>query len=49
MRKPSKKAYIGMSLFYGEDRKMQACHSGYHRDMVPFMAEAMSNYAEAKL
>lgn len=47
--KPSKKAYIGMSLFYGEDSNMQAFHSGYHRDMVPFMAEAMSLYAEANL
>lgn len=47
--RPSKKAYIGMSLLYGEDQNMMNFHSGYHRDMVPFIAEAMSVYAEAHL
>jgi len=47
--KPSKEAYIGMSLFYGEDPKMRDFHSTYHPDMVPFMAEAISIYADENL
>ncbi|ATD59917.1 transcriptional regulator [Janthinobacterium svalbardensis] len=47
--KPSKKAYIGMSLFYGEDQDMMKFHNGYHRNMVPFLAQAISIYAEANL
>jgi hypothetical protein len=46
---PSKKAYIGMGLLYGEDQNMMNFHSGYHQHMVPFMAEAMAVYAEDKL
>jgi len=47
--KPSKRAYIGISLLYSEDQNMMNFHTGYHRDMVPFMAQAMSVYAEANL
>lgn len=47
--KPSKKAYIGMSLFYGEDQDMMNFHNGYHRNLVPFLAQAMSIYAEVNL
>ena len=46
---PSKKAYIGMGLLYGEDQNMTQFHSSYHPHMVPFMAEAMAVYAEARL
>lgn len=46
---PSKKAYIGMGLFYGEDQNMMQFHTSYHPQMVPFMAEAMAVYAEARL
>lgn len=46
---PSKKAYIGMGLFYGEDENMMNFHSGYHPQMVPFIAEAMAVYAESSL
>jgi len=47
--KPSKEAYIGMGLLYGEDQKMMAFHNAYHPNMVPFIAEAMSIYADENL
>lgn len=46
---PSKRAYVGMSLFYGENPDMRAFHTGYHDDMVPFLAEAMAVYAQDHL
>lgn len=46
---PSKHAYIGLGLFYGDDDAMRNFHNAYHRDMVPFLAQAMSIYAEAHL
>ena len=38
----SKQAYIGMSLFYGDDLDMMNFHNAYHGNMVPFLAEAIS-------
>jgi hypothetical protein len=46
---PSKRAYVGMSLFYGENPDMRSFHSAYHDEMVPFLAQAMAAYAEARL
>ncbi len=46
---PSKEAYIGMSLYYGENPDMKAFHDAYHPDMVPFLAQAMSIYAHGNL
>lgn len=43
---PSKQAYIGMGLFYGENADMLNFHSSYHPGMVPFLAEAMAIHAE---
>lgn len=46
---PSKKAYIGMSLFYAENTDMVNFHNAYHPNMVTFLAEAIPIYAEAQL
>ena len=47
--RPSKQAYIGMSLFYDENPDMKAFHNSYHPEMVPFLAQAMSIYAHGNL
>jgi hypothetical protein len=46
---PSKQAYIGMSLFYGENEDMKNFHNVYHPKMVEFLAEAMPIYAHEHL
>ncbi|MES2817487.1 MAG: TipAS antibiotic-recognition domain-containing protein [Pseudomonadota bacterium] len=46
---PSKQAYIGMSLFYGENPDMKDFHNAYHPAMVQFLAEAMPLYAHKQL
>jgi hypothetical protein len=47
--KPSKHAYIGMSLLYAENQDMKAYHNAYHPNMVAFLAEAMPIYADENL
>jgi predicted choloylglycine hydrolase len=47
--RPSKQAYIGMSLFYGENQDMRNFHTTYHPNMVEFLAEAMPIYAHEHL
>ena len=47
--KPSQQAYVGMSLFYGENPDMKAFHESYHPELVPFLAQAMSIYAHRNL
>lgn len=46
---PSKRAYVGMSLFYAENPDMAKFHHAYHPDMVAFLAEAIPIYADAHL
>ncbi|GAC1569785.1 MAG: hypothetical protein NVS3B3_24160 [Aquirhabdus sp.] len=46
---PSKQAYIGMSLFYGENQGMKDFHNAYHPGMVEFLAEAIPIYAHEHL
>ncbi|MFJ8134325.1 TipAS antibiotic-recognition domain-containing protein [Streptomyces hydrogenans] len=43
---PSKKAYVGMSLFYAEDEAMRAFHDSYHPGLVEFLGAAISVFAE---
>lgn len=47
--RPSRQAYIGMSLFYAEDPAMKAFHDAYDPGLVPFLAEAMAVYADDHL
>lgn len=46
---PTARAYVGMALHYRENADMAAFHNSYHPDMVPFLADAMSVYAQASL
>ena len=46
---PTKQAYIGLGLFYGDDPDMMKYHNAYHSNMVPFLAEAIAIYADANL
>ncbi|MHA7223980.1 TipAS antibiotic-recognition domain-containing protein [Arthrobacter sp. RHLT1-20] len=46
---PTARAYVGMALHYRENADMAAFHNAYHPDMVPFLADAMSIYAQASL
>ncbi|MFD7625541.1 TipAS antibiotic-recognition domain-containing protein [Streptomyces sp. NPDC059851] len=43
---PSRKAYVGMALFYAEDDTMREFHNSYHPRMVEFLGEAMRIFAE---
>jgi hypothetical protein len=47
--RPSKQAYIGMSLFYGENLDMKHFHTSYHPKMIEFLGEAMPIYAHGNL
>nr|WP_295081771.1 TipAS antibiotic-recognition domain-containing protein [uncultured Roseateles sp.] len=47
--RPSKKAYIGMALFYAENTEMRNFHNRYHPNMVTFLREAMAAHAHQKL
>ena len=47
--RPSRQAYVGMSLFYAEDPAMKAFHDAYDPGLVPFLAEAMAVYADDHL
>ena len=46
---PTARAYVGMALHYRENADMAAFHNAYHPDMVPFLADAMSIYAQTSL
>jgi len=46
---PSKKAYIGMALFYRENEPMKNFHNGYHPEMVSYLGDAMAYYANKVL
>lgn len=46
---PSKKAYIGMGLYYQENPDMNAFHNAYHPDMAQFLSEAICIYAHHNL
>jgi hypothetical protein len=46
---PSKKAYIGLALFYNENPDMKSYHNAYHPKMVEFLAEAIFFYANSNL
>lgn len=47
--RPSRLAYVGMALFYGENADMRDFHHRYHPAMVEFLGQAMSIYAEENL
>ena len=46
---PSKEAYIGMGLFYSENKEMKEFHNAYHPKMVEFLGDAISVYAQENL
>lgn len=46
---PSKKAYIGMVLFYNDNEAMKDYHNTYHPNMVEFLRKAIYFYANANL
>jgi TipAS antibiotic-recognition domain len=46
---PSKRAYIGMSLFYSENQDMKDFHNAYDPKMVEFLAEAIPIYTQEHL
>ena len=46
---PSRDAYIGMSLFYGENQAMRSFHDSHHSSMVDFLAEAIPVFARKHL
>ena len=46
---PSREAYIGMSLFYGENQAMGSFHDSHHSSMVDFLAEAIPVFARKHL
>ncbi|WP_406204500.1 TipAS antibiotic-recognition domain-containing protein [Kitasatospora sp. NBC_01560] len=43
---PTREAYVGMALFYGEDDGMREFHNSYHPRMVEFLGEAIGVFAE---
>ncbi|MEU1420553.1 TipAS antibiotic-recognition domain-containing protein [Kitasatospora sp. NPDC005751] len=43
---PTRKAYVGMALFYAENDDMRDFHNSYHPRMVEFLGEAMGIFAE---
>ncbi|MER6395672.1 TipAS antibiotic-recognition domain-containing protein [Kitasatospora sp. NPDC001603] len=43
---PTRKAYLGMALFYAENDDMRDFHNSYHPRMVEFLGEAMGVFAE---
>ena len=47
--RPSREAYIGMALFYGENSDMKDFHNAYHPEMVTFLGRAICVYAQARL
>ena len=46
---PSTDAYLGMALFYAENKDMEAFHNAYHPKMVAFLGDGMSIYAHRNL
>jgi hypothetical protein len=46
---PSRKAYIGMGLFYNDNKDMKDFHNAYHPNMAEFMGEAIYVYAQRNL
>ena len=47
--KPTKEAYIGMSLFYKSNEAMRMFHNDYHPGMAEYMEKAMPVYALGNL
>jgi hypothetical protein len=43
---PSRRAYVGMALFYAENDDMREFHNSYHPRMVEFLGDAMKILAE---
>ena len=46
--KPSLEAYIGMALFYRENESMRAFHNAYHPDLVDFLVQAITAFAQVQ-
>jgi len=46
---PSKKAYIGMGIFYKENDDMRKFHNAYHPAMVDYLGDAIVHYADNNL
>jgi TipAS antibiotic-recognition domain len=45
----SREAYIGMGLFYHDNKDMKDFHNSYHPNMVEFLGEAIYVYAQRNL
>ncbi len=46
---PTKKAYIGMGLFYNDNNDMKEFHNTYHPKMAEFLGDAIYDYSENNL
>ncbi|WP_248761251.1 TipAS antibiotic-recognition domain-containing protein [Pseudarthrobacter sp. SSS035] len=46
---PSKEAYIGMALFYEENKELNAFHATYHPGLVAFLNVAIRAYSARNL
>ena len=46
---PTREAYVGMALFYQDNKDMKAFHNAYHPKMVDFLGEAIYAYAHRNL
>ncbi|ATC94805.1 TipAS antibiotic-recognition domain-containing protein [Pseudoalteromonas tunicata] len=46
---PSKKAYIGMAIFYNQNEDMKKFHNSYHPAMVEYLGDAIVYYADNNL
>lgn len=46
---PSKRAYVGMSLFYAENEEMAKFHNGYDPCLLAFLGDAMLIYSQKHL
>lgn len=47
--RPSRQAYVGMSLFYAENPPMRDFHNAYHGGMVDFLKAAIRVFSERQL
>ncbi|KTD42229.1 MerR family transcriptional regulator [Legionella parisiensis] len=46
---PNKETYKGLASMYGENNEFSTFYQGYHKDMVSFLQQAMTYYADTKL
>ncbi|WP_133129367.1 MerR family transcriptional regulator [Legionella yabuuchiae] len=46
---PNRETYKGLASMYGEYNEFSSFYQGYHKDMVAFLQQAMTYYADTKL